>query len=213
MIPNSHPYWLVRSIIEQYSDIAAVPVSYYTYQPQAVADCRTTWLIPTEEFLDPQRVLTVIENTPAGQEMAVHSDLRLHNGQRLHLVMIDMSTASEAHLEKLRVFLGDNFFQTISWFASGRSFHGYGGSLLLESDWVKFMGLLLLANQPRLKDTVDPRWVGHRLLAGYASLRWTKNTHHYLGLPTRVGAKIHQTDASLKTDSSGKRLSTGRKTF
>ena len=145
--------------------------------------------MPTEEFLDPQRVLKVFESTPVGQEMAMHSDLRLTSGERLHLVMVDMSTSSKAHLEKLRGFLGENLFQTISWFASGRSFHGYGESLLQEIDWVKFMGLLLLANQPRLEHTVDPRWIGHRLVAGYSALRWTKNTHHYLGLPTRLDMK------------------------
>lgn len=212
MIPNSHPYWHVRRIVERHGDIAAVPVSYYNYQPQTVAENRTTWLVPTEDFLDPQRMLTVLDSTPAGQDMAVHSDLRLRNGERSHLVMLDMSTSSKAHLGKLRTFLGDNFFQTISWFASGRSFHGYGESLLLESDWVKFMGLLLLANQPRLEHTVDPRWIGHRLVAGYASLRWTKNTHHYIGLPTSLDVKIRPIGTSIEVGPVGTRFGTGRQT-
>lgn len=212
MIPKSHPYWHVRSIVERHGGVVAVPVSYYNYEPQTVADNRTTWLMSTEEFLDPQRVLAALESTPAGQEMAVHSDLRLSSGKRSHLVMVDMSTSSKAHLEKLRTFLGDNFFQTISWFASGRSFHGYGESMLLESDWVKFMGLLLLANQPRLEHTVDPRWIGHRLVAGYASLRWTKNTHHYLGLPTSLNTKTRPIGTSIKVDPMETRLGSGRLT-
>jgi len=110
----------------------------------------------------------------------------MRDGRRMHLVMVDMSTSARAHLEKLRGFLGDNFFQRISWYASGRSFHGYGESLMEQEEWVEFMGLLLLANQPRLEHTVDPRWIGHRLLAGYSSLRWTCNTSHYLTLPRSI---------------------------
>jgi hypothetical protein len=127
-----------------------------------------------------------MRKTPPGQEMAVHSDIRLTSQERVHLVMVDMSTSAKAHLEKLRVFLGDNFFQRISWYASGRSFHGYGESLLPEPEWFRFMGMLLLANQPKLESTVDPRWIGHRLLAGYAALRWTKNTDHYRSMPIIV---------------------------
>nr|WP_166487022.1 hypothetical protein [Cupriavidus necator] len=124
--------------------------------------------------------------TPQGQELAVHSDFHLAGGRHAHLVMVDMATSAKAHLEKLRVFLGGHSFQRISWFASGRSFHGYGEDLLPASEWVKFMGLLLLANQPSLEPTVDPRWIGHRLMAGYAALRWTRNTAHYLVSPSAV---------------------------
>lgn len=191
MIPESHPYWLVRSVVAQRDDVVAVPASYYTYLPRTVADIRSEWLIPVEEFLNPELMHRYMEQTPDGHEMAVHSDIRLSSQERVHLVMVDMATSSKAHLEKLRAFLGDNFFQKISWYGSGRSFHGYGESLLPEVNWVKFMGLLLLANLPKLEPTVDPRWIGHRLLAGYASLRWTKNTDHYLGLPVSLAKAGH----------------------
>lgn len=197
MIPRSHPYWHVRAVVEQRGDVLAVPVSYYTYMPRAVIDTRSEWLIPVEEFLNPERVFRYMEQTPRGQEMAMHSDIRLTSEMRVHLVMVDMSTSSKAHLEKLRMFLGDNFFHKISWYGSGRSFHGYGESLLPEAEWVKFMGLLLLANQPKLEPTVDPRWIGHRLLAGYASLRWTKNTHYYLGLPVKIDKTVRSHGARL----------------
>lgn len=186
MIPDSHPYWHVRDIVLNRSDVQHVPASYYTYLPQTVAESRTEWLIKSADFLEPEFMENLLESTPTGQEMAVHSDLRLEGGGSAHLVMVDMATASKAHLEKLRVFLGDHFFREIAWFTSGRSFHGYGQSLLPKDDWVKFMGLLLLANKPRLEATVDPRWIGHRLMAGYAALRWTINTDHYLKPPTRI---------------------------
>lgn len=206
MIPSSHPYWHVRSIVERRPDVVAVPASYYTYQPQTVADTRTDFLIPIEEFLDPAQMKRRMELTPAGQEMAVNSDFRLTSEERVHLVMVDMSTSAKAHLEKLRAFLGDNVFHRIAWFESGRSFHGYGESLLNERDWVKFMGLLLLANQPRLEPTVDPRWIGHRLLAGYSSLRWTKNTTHYRGVPVILERPPHNRPAASSVGPIGKRL-------
>ena len=125
-------------------------------------------------------------------ELALHSNVEVVGNESLHLVMVDMSTTARAHLEKLRAFLGDNFYQQIAWYSSGRSFHGYGTELLPQQDWYKFMGLLLLANQPHLGATVDPRWIGHRLLAGYAALRWTKNTSHYLGVPSRLSAGLQR---------------------
>lgn len=110
-------------------------------------------------FVEAACLMHDIGNPPFGH----FGDLLMRDGRRLHLIMVDMSTSARAHLEKLRAFLGDNVFQRIAWYASGRSFHGYGESFLERDDWVKFMGLLLLANQPRLEPTVDPRWIGHRL--------------------------------------------------
>ena len=149
-----------------------------------------------------------MESVPSGQELAIHSDMLLANGHRKHLVMVDMSTSAKAHLEKLRQFLGEEFFRQITWFDSGRSFHGYGDSLLTEGNWTRFMGLLLLANQPRLEPTVDPRWIGHRLMAGYAALRWTKNTEHYLGLPTDLDHRSNSVRHSIEVGALGKRFST-----
>ena len=174
LISKSHPYWHVRSIVERYLQISALSLSYYTYEPQSVSESRRVWEISSQEFLNDSHVEHILLGTPRDQELAIHSDVRLASGERKHLLMVDMSTSSRAHLEKLRVFLGDNFFEQIVWFASGRSFHGYGETLLSEGEWVRFMGLLLLANRPKLEPTVDPRWIGHRLLAGYSALRWTR---------------------------------------
>lgn len=184
----SHPYWQVRAVLDRHHGVIAVPVSYYTYKPRTVEDKRTTWEIAISDFLNEEYMANVIEKTPGGQEMAIHSNVQINGGQTAHLVMIDMSTSARAHLEKLRAFLGDNFYQQISWYASGRSFHGYGTELLSQENWYQFMGLLLLANQPNLEPTVDPRWIGHRLIAGYAALRWTKNTSQYIGVPSKLDA-------------------------
>lgn len=206
MIPRDHPYWHVRSVVESRLDIAFVPLSYYTYVPRTVADRRSTWLTSRLDFIDERHVHDVMNATPTGQELAVHSDLRMSDGTSLHLAMVDMSTTSKAHLAKLRATLDDGSFEEISWFSSGRSFHGYGSSLLPMNEWIRFMGLLLLANQPRLEPTVDPRWIGHRLVAGYSALRWTSNTPHYLGVPLAVEAAVRPSNSSLAVGPLGRPL-------
>ena len=188
MIPKSHPYWHVRSIVEANPHVATLSMSYYSYSPQTVSDLRSKWDLPSGQFLDSQQMESIIDDTPEGHELAMHSIVMFDNGECRHLVMVDMSTSAKAHLEKLRAYLDDQFFQRLAWFKSGRSFHGYGEDFLLKEDWIKFMGLLLLANKPRVEPTVDPRWIGHRLLAGYSALRWTKNTAHYLAVPTRMAS-------------------------
>lgn len=206
MISKSHPYWHVRSIVERSDDIATLSMSYYSYRPQTVTDHRVTWEVTADEFLDTAQIESMMSETPIDQELAIHSNVIDKNGNRQHLVMVDMSTSAKAHLDKLRTYLGDHFFQQIVWFNSGRSFHGYGEELLSEQAWVQFMGLLLLANQPRIEPTVDPRWIGHRLLAGYAALRWTKKTAFYLTPPSKVESKIPNNRASTEVGALGKSL-------
>lgn len=181
-------------------------MSYYTYEPQSVGDSRQTWQIASQAFFDDSQVEHILSSTPKGHELAIHSDVSLASGERKHLVMVDMSTSSRAHLDKLRVFLGDHFFQQIAWFTSGRSFHGYGEKLLSEGEWVQFMGLLLLANKPKLEPTVDPRWIGHRLLAGYSALRWTRNTSHYLVPPARIEQIVQGSSSSIEVGARAKPL-------
>lgn len=206
MIPKSHPYWLVRSIIENNPRVATLSMSYYSYSPQTVADARLKWDLSSSHFLDSQRMEVIIEETPDEHELAMHSIVKLDSGEQRHLVMVDMSTSAKAHLEKLRAYLDYEFFQRISWFTSGRSFHGYGEDILSEGDWIKFMGLLLLANKPRVEPTVDPRWIGHRLLAGYSALRWTRNTAHYLTLPSRMELHGLRRSATNEVGALGKPL-------
>ena len=206
MLSPLHPYWNVRSIVENNPQVVGVSMSYYCYCPQTVADSRVILNLSSAQFLDLQHVENIIAETPPENELAMHSNVKLAAGDDQHLVMIDMSTGAKAHLEKLRAYLGDEFFQQISWFTSGRSFHGYGDDLLGDSDWRKFMGLLLLANKPRIEPTVDPRWIGHRLLAGYSALRWTKNTSNYLAIPSRMQVNGAQKEVFRQVGALGKPL-------
>ncbi len=186
-IPPKHPYWQLRTLARaQAHRIERFSMSYYEYVPQSLADARQVLAVSLEEFLDEEFVWKVMQATPHGRDLAFHSLVTTRDSLDLHIPMVDMSTGSVAQLEKLRPFLSTEFFELFKWYKSGRSFHGYADALVAPKDWASLMGTLLLANQKGLHPTVDPRWIGHRLTAGYSALRWTKNTAHYIELPRAI---------------------------
>lgn len=71
-------------------------------------------------------------------------------------------------------------------YGSGRSFHVYSTTLLGPKDWFDFMGRLLLINPRGQKEIVDTCWIGHRLIGGFGSLRWSNNSGMYLGSLSRI---------------------------
>ncbi|WP_146106603.1 hypothetical protein [Limnobacter sp. SAORIC-690] len=180
---SEHPYWFVRELVAAWPDpIESLGFSYYRYLPQSLEDPRKEFNVSTARFLDPIEMSRVLDDTPHGCELAFHSQVKLARGRVMHVPLIDMSTGSPAQLEKLRPFLGE-LYSRFQWYSSGRSFHGYAKTLVDVDTWAATLGALLLANQKGLPPTVDPRWIGHRLIAGYSALRWTKNTDYYLELP------------------------------
>ena len=102
--------------------------------------------------------------------------------------MIDFSTQSMSAKERDLVYqLVEKFIGArLRLYRSGRSFHGYATVLLSRRKWREFMGRLLLLNMPNSDAIVDSRWIGHRIMAGYASLRWTANSDHYSQIPSVV---------------------------
>lgn len=185
---KEHPYWHVRDVVlKAVGEVSLVEMSYYTYTPQSVVDARLIFSMPVVDFLNVEFVEGRIKNCPPGCEVAIHSKLVMLDGSFTHIPMIDMSTGSAAQLAKLKPIL-DKDFDSFAWFKSGRSYHGYGAALIGHDEWIRLMGKLLLANQIGVPHTVDPRWVGHRLIAGYAALRWTKNTSHYVDIPKKLKA-------------------------
>jgi hypothetical protein len=181
-IAQSHPYWTIKKLVER-GEIAQLNFSYYRYRPQSLLDERNNFSLSAENLLDENYISELIENCPEEFELAIHSNVVMANGGMCHIPMIDMSTASKAHINRLSSFLGTELFEHFSWYESGRSFHGYGEITVNQSEWTQLMGILLLANQKNLAPTVDPRWIGHRLIAGYSALRWTKNTQFYINSP------------------------------
>lgn len=181
--PLQHPYWHVRSVIQKNScTVKSIELSYYEYIPQSLIDTRKVFSVLTSDFLNEDTILKIINDCPDGYELAIHSKITTTINEELHIPMIDMSTGSAAQLSKLKPFL-ENDFDHFIWYKSGRSYHGYGSTLISHQEWISMMGKLLLANQIGMPPTVDPRWVGHRLISGYAALRWTKNTSHYIDIP------------------------------
>ena len=148
LIPEGHPYWYARTIVEACRDeISVLHFSYYDYVPQSIVDKRKTFLVLVANFLDSSVMEKIIHETPFGQELAMHSNVLTVSGEQKHIPMVDMSTGSAAQLVKLKPFLGEEDFRLFKWFKSGRSFHGYGGFLTTDREWVALMGKLLLANQ------------------------------------------------------------------
>lgn len=186
-VPDMHPYkFLKKFALQGKSEVSAFNFSYYRYIPQTLADDRIYFSVKSDDLLEEASIVDLLNSCPAGMELAFHSVVQMNSGQFMHIPMIDMYTNSPAMLGKLKPFWGDELYSHVKWYRSGRSFHGYAGKLIEHADWVSLMGRLLLVNQPNMPPTVDPRWVGHRLVAGYAALRWSCNTPHYLELPKAV---------------------------
>lgn len=187
IIPSDHPYWHMRSFVKDcLNEIEILYFSYYEYIPQSLIDNRNIFSIKAEDFLDEKIVTSIFMRVPDGRELAFHSKVADRFGKIRHIPMVDMSTGSASQLAKLKPLLGEELFSIFKWYKSGRSYHGYGKILIISEDWASLMGKFLLANQKGLPPTVDPRWVGHRLIAGYSALRWTKKTPYYISVPKEV---------------------------
>lgn len=187
MIP-SHPI----DLLPRFNDLALqtrlgsfeYEFSKYIYVPRAIAEKRKPYRADPESFratyMDAKTSLESVE------EIAFHSRLRFPEGRVMHLSMIDMGCASiDPYFPKLKEAFADFGIPSFSVFSSGRSFHIYGHGLLAnDHELVRFMGRILLLNLPEQERVIDERWVGHRLMGGYSTLRWTNNNPHYKAAPT-----------------------------
>jgi hypothetical protein len=182
---DAHPWKLVRHLANLHGDHIEFEFSRYYYYPRALEDPRQLFTVSgtamTEEWLFEQ-----LKTLERGQELAIHSKLYLR-GVVSHLRLVDFDGFSASHLTGLGRILSADEAESMHYFFSGRSFHGYSTLLLnSQSEWVQFMARLLLANAPAGVRVVDSRWIGHRLMAGYASLRWSANTARHLQYPESI---------------------------
>lgn len=129
-----------------------------------------------------------LSRLPEGYELALHSMLK-NKEQEFHIPMVDFS-AEIIQKKDVLAWASRSSGVTLKLFDSGRSFHGYGVEPMSKDQWVRFMGFLLLANLPNQPQLIDTRWIGHRLLAGYSTLRWSKNSPYYVGLPTVISGAL-----------------------
>jgi hypothetical protein len=172
--------------VEADLEVQTLFFSYYTYRPQSVSDNRLVHRVSRASFMSPQSVAVLLKRCPFDQEVAFHSLVNYSDGTGRHLPMVDMATEKVEDLPKVNATLRSANFNEFCWFGTGRSFHGYGTEFMQEKDWISLMGTLLLCNEPHGELLVDPRWIGHRLLGGFAALRWTQNTLQYLSVPKKI---------------------------
>jgi len=183
---DTHPLLVTEKLVDDFGEEIVFRFSQYASASQVNVDggeilsvdgknlCRG-WL---------EAALTSLKPT---QELALHSEV-LIGGKPFHIPMIDFrSKVREPELEReILNLLAGNSQNELYIFDSGKSFHGYCAYLLQPDQWRVFMGQLLLLNPRDKVGCIDARWVGHRLVDNYATLRWSCNTDDYQYLPRLV---------------------------
>ncbi|KAA6045440.1 hypothetical protein F3I35_12030 [Pantoea sp. Bo_7] len=189
---QKHPFSLVKHLIglsikknELPQDIS-LQLSKYRYTPQSFIDDRSGLTLPFKQFNE-KTLYDIIEDMNGNEELAFHSLVNSF-GSSYHFPLIDFGKVDRGVIDTnpLRE-LSEHWQMSFFVYNSGRSFHAYGNRLIKSSDWIAFMGSLLLLNKPSGFKLIDERWIGHRLMAGYGALRWTNNSSHYKKNPTFVG--------------------------
>lgn len=182
---SSHPLSFMLNFCDEYPEISELEFSIYRYLPRSVIDPRQVLRIPAKSFKT--EIISRLEHLEFDEELACHSRVYIKSTPEnvFHIPMIDFSEeAVDFAIEDILGLMKDFDCDRGALYNSGRSFHFYGFTLLNTVNWARFMGRLLLLNIPKIREIVDCRWVGHRLLAGYGALRWSKNTSTYKQLPT-----------------------------
>lgn len=185
MITESHPFYFLLPLFQKKDSVFSL--SKYVYVPDSLFDEREHMSISGEDFSIP-RIEKELASLRPDQELALHSNVRI-KGKTLHIPMIDFSVAELGEgdiFNRMSRYLPKSLMLNMAIYASGRSFHAYSTTLLGPKDWHDFMGRLLLVNPYHQEDLVDARWIGHRLIGGFGSLRWSNNSRQYLNLPSRV---------------------------
>lgn len=182
---SSHPFQVIKPLFSKEQSIFTF--SKYTYTPDTLFDDREIIEIPGKEISD-EWVNKTIESLRHDQELALSSIIKVR-GRTLHIPMIDLAASEISGHEifsRMSRYVSRPVLMNMSFYASGRSFHAYSTALLPPKDWISFMGQLLLVNPKNQAEVIDSRWIGHRLIGGYGSLRWSNNSKHYLGEPTAI---------------------------
>lgn len=180
---TSHPICLIELLNSEYGSDTLYEFSKYVYEPQQLFEKRTTFQA-SGKVVSVRWLEELLNALEVNEEIAIHSKVQ-RKGKTFHIPMIDFCAESwdVALLSELRKYLPTKALRELVVYSSGRSFHGYSASLVTPGEWREFMGRLLLVNQPGQDQWVDSRWIGHRLVGGFSSLRWSYNTAHYKSLP------------------------------
>ena len=99
--------------------------------------------------------------------LALTSRVDLHDGTTGHIPMLDLKCAvSPAGQSAVAEFLREIGCTRGALLDSGQSYHYYGFEAITEPEWRVFLGTCLLSAA-----LVDTRYIAHRLIDGYCSLR------------------------------------------
>lgn len=183
---SSHPISFVDHLREKFGANLVLGFSCYKYLPRSRVDDRKRFKIPIDQVTHNWLRHQLLTLQPS-QELALESQVTF-NGVARHIPMLDFRGMTKGQLSAISEALPKQYQGDIDVFFSGRSYHAYYVQLLTRSQWIKFMGSALLCNTPSDPSVVDQRWVGHRLMGGYAALRWSCNTSHYKNYPQKIDA-------------------------
>jgi hypothetical protein len=182
-----HPVGYVRNLVRQFEGIRTLSFSKYFYRPQWIFDERECFEVDaadvTSDWVHDQGALL-----QEGWELALNSIVKDVRGRSKHIGMIDFvgRPPIDDILDRVRTMVGRNASLNMQLYDSGRSIHGYVTELIGPSEWHKFLGRLLLMNSVGSEPIIDARWIGHRLLGGYAALRWSANSRQHSQTPRLI---------------------------
>lgn len=190
MINSDHPFYLIKELVK---DSYIYTLSRYIYLPDSISDEREFFHIKGLDF-NSDLISNQFINLNQTQELAFHSIIKDKYGKIRHIPMIDFTIENDIDREaffRLKYFIDKKIFNNLVFYSSGRSFHAYSTTLISNSEWKNFMGKLLLVNPSNCNNSIiDTRWIGHRLLSGYSTLRWSNNSGKYLKLPQKYDLKF-----------------------
>lgn len=185
MIASGHPLYFLLDLNKKQN--LMFNFSKYKYVKDSLLDEREHISVAAHDLND-YWLTEQLKSLRTNQELAIHSNVLIGN-KTFHIPMIDFAFRGEMAgkiLDRMRYLLPKKVMLNLAIYKSGRSYHAYSNTLITPKEWKEFMGRLLLINMPHCPDIIDSRWVGHRLIGGYSSLRWSNNTRQYFGMPERV---------------------------
>lgn len=189
IISNDHPFFFLQSLFLKHD--AVFNLSKYIYKTDTLFDDRESLSIQSSE-LTLEWVEDIINSLNPEQELAFHSKVKIKN-KIFHIPMIDFAIANNLNnevIDRIRNFIPKKISRNFVFFRSGKSFHAYSTTLVTYNEWLDFMGRLLLINLPNDSQIIDTRWIGHRLINRFASLRWSNNSGKYVIMPHQINVLI-----------------------
>jgi hypothetical protein len=169
----AHPMEFTASLLGAHTSICGVQISVYRYHSQSLLDDRTTYNISVSNLHS--RYEALVSRIDDDQDIAFDSVVTMANGKtKKHFGLVDFNTSLRERAEEASDLLVREYnAPQAALVFSGRSYHLYLDVLLSHAAWVHFMGRILLLNLRNQPPVIDSRWVGHRLIGGCASLRWS----------------------------------------